>query len=97
MVLALLLSAVLGALCGMWLHVVGFTVLTVVVVLLFSISMAFTELSLMAMIVSGLALLVAMAAGFVLVHLTRYLLDRRKRATNSKSPKLDPVQEYLRD
>ncbi|MGF9566551.1 hypothetical protein [Neorhizobium sp. JUb45] len=87
----------LGALSGLWIHIVAFALLTVVVLAAYVTSLVFAGLPLAPAIMTGVYLWWALGAGFVVGHLCRHALRFRRAASKSTDGKLDQVQKYMKD
>lgn len=94
---ALLLSAAIGALCGIWLHVVVFTLLSVIVAFVFLLSAFMSGLSLSTILIWVLMLSTALSAGYIASHLLRYVLHSRGQLAKRRHPELNAGSKYLHD
>lgn len=94
---ALLICVALGAVCGLWIHVFVFALLTLVVFALYVASSLLENYPLTSAILSGLYLWWALGAGFVLGHIFRHVLRTRLSTYRSKNEKLDQVHKYMED
>lgn len=93
----LLLSAAIGAVCGIWLHVVVFTILSVLVAIAYLVTAMISGLSFGSTLLWIVMLSVALCAGYISAHLLRYALHIRAQKAKERHPQLDPGSEYLHD
>jgi hypothetical protein len=93
----MILSAAIGALCGIWLHVVVFAILAVLIAAVFLFSAALSGLAILSALSWSLMLSTALAVGYMASHLLRYFVHVRASAGRRKTPELETVPEYVRD
>jgi hypothetical protein len=94
---ALILSAAIGALSGIWLHVVVFAMLAVLIALAFLLSAAMAGTAIYSALSWSLMLSTALAIGYMASHLLRYFVHVRASAAKRAPPELETAPEYVRD
>jgi hypothetical protein len=93
----LILSAVIGAVCGFWLHVVVFTILSVLVAATYLGTALISGVSLGSAVLWILVLSTALSAGYIASHVLRYALHIRARKTRRQHAEMDAGSKYLHD
>lgn len=93
----LILSAAIGAVCGIWLHVVVFTILSVIVAAVFLVSAMTSGLSLASTAIWIVVLSAALCAGYIASHVLRYVIHSRAQKAKRRLSELDAGTKYIRD
>ncbi len=93
----LVLSAALGAVCGIWLHVVVFTILSVLVAVAYLVTAFMSGLSIASTFLWIMMISAALCAGYIASHLLRYAIHSRALKTKRQHPELDASAKYLHD
>lgn len=97
MIWALLICVMLGVFCGLWLHVVAFTLVTVVVIFVFVISTLLASMAVVSVALSAFYLCAALGAGYVVAHIGLFLYKPHAAASRSKASEIDSAQKYMKD
>lgn len=97
MIWALILSTAIGALCGIWLHVVVFTIIAVLVAVVFLTTAAMSGLPILTAISWSLMFSATLGFGYIASHLLRYVVSVRARAAKPVRTELETAPEYVRD
>ncbi len=93
----LILSAAIGAVCGIWLHVVVFTVLSVFVAVVYLITAIASGFSVGSTVLWIMMLSAALCAGYIASHVTRYVIHTRAQKARLRHSELDAGTKYLHD
>lgn len=93
----LILSAAIGAVCGIWLHVVVFTVISIFVAVVYLISALIAGVSAGSAVLWIMMLSVALCAGYIASHVARYVIHSRARKAKLRHSELDAGTKYLHD
>ncbi len=93
----LILSAALGAVCGIWLHVVVFTVLSVLIAVVYLFTAILTGFSFASTFMWIMMLSAALCAGYIASHLLRYAIHTRAHKAKRQHSELDATAKYLHD
>jgi hypothetical protein len=95
---ALVLAAAVGAICGLWLHVLIYMIIASLVAVVFIVTAILSGLAILSSLLWGVGLITALAAGYLAAHLVRLSVRSWRHEHNGKSsPKLSAEDEYLRD
>ncbi|AYC99966.1 hypothetical protein [Neorhizobium sp. NCHU2750] len=97
MIWALFLSAAIGALCGIWLHVVVFAILASLIAAVFLATTAMSGLAILSALFWSLMLSTSLALGYMASHLLRYAIHMRAKAAKPVRPDMEAAPEYVRD
>ncbi|TNM65823.1 hypothetical protein [Aliirhizobium smilacinae] len=93
----LILSAAIGAVCGIWLHVVVFTILSVVVAAGYLLTAIISGLSLASTALWIVMLSAALCAGYIASHVLRYVIHTRAYKAKRQHSELEAGSKYLHD
>lgn len=93
----LILSAAIGAVCGIWLHVVVFTIISVIVAVVFLFSAVTSGLSLASGAMWIILLSTALSAGYITSHVLRYVIHTRAQKAKRRHSELDAGTKYIHD
>ena len=93
----LILSAAIGAVCGIWLHVVVFTVLSVFVAVVYLVTAIATGFSAVSALLWIMMLSAALCAGYIASHVMRYVIHTRAQKARIRHSQLDAGTKYLHD
>lgn len=93
----LLLSAAIGAVCGIWLHVVVFTIVSVIVAAVYLFTAILSGLSFASTLGWIMMLSTALCAGYIASHVLRYVIHTRAHKAKHRHSELDAGTKYLHD
>jgi len=93
----LILSAAIGAVCGIWLHVVVFTILSVFVAIVYLLTAVLSGLSLASTFIWIMMLSTALGAGYIASHFVRYVTHSRAHKAKHRHSELESGTKYLHD
>lgn len=93
----LILSAAIGAVCGIWLHVVVFTLISVIVAIVYLVTAIIAGFSVGSTVLWIMALSAALCAGYIASHVALYVIHVRAQKAKLRHSELDANAEYLHD
>jgi hypothetical protein len=97
MVWALVISFIIGAFCAVRLSILIFTLIVLLVILLFAVSAIGIGYTTATTAIWAILLTAALEAGYVAMHGVFYLLYVRKREFEGKQPPLEVNSKYSAD
>lgn len=93
----LILSAAIGAVCGIWLHVVVFTIISVFVAVVYLLTAVLSGLSLTSTFIWIVMLSTALCVGYIATHVARYVAHSRAHKAKHRHSELEAGTKYLHD
>ena len=93
----LILSAAIGAVCGIWLHVVVFTIISVLVATIYLLTAIMSGVSLGSAMMWIVMLSFSLCGGYIISHVARFVLHSRTQKAKGRHPELDSGTKYLHD